>query len=49
MEVAVRVTGLVGVAAARAFVASREEPLPKRAFAREVGRMLLSYLRDRSV
>jgi len=44
VELAVRVTGLVGVAAARAFVAAPEEPVPKEIFAREVGKMLTRYL-----
>ncbi len=44
LELAVRVTGLVGVSAARAFVAAPEEPAPKEVFAREVGKMLTRYL-----
>ncbi len=44
LELAVRITGLVGVSAARAFVAAPEEPVDKEIFAREVGRMLTRYL-----
>ena len=44
VELAVRISGLVGVSAARAFVAASEEPVPKEIFAREVGRMLTRYL-----
>ncbi|MBJ19169.1 MAG: TetR/AcrR family transcriptional regulator [bacterium] len=44
LELAVRITGLVGVSAARAFVAAPEEPVEKDVFAREVGKMLSDYL-----
>ncbi|MAG30358.1 MAG: hypothetical protein CL908_05615 [Deltaproteobacteria bacterium] len=44
VELAVRITGLVGVSAARAFVAAPEEPVEKEIFAREVGKMLTRYL-----
>jgi len=44
VELAVRITGLVGVSAARAFVAAPEEPVEKQIFAREVGKMLARYL-----
>jgi len=44
VELAVRITGLVGVSAARAFVAAPEEPVDKQIFAREVGKMLTRYL-----
>ncbi len=44
VELAVRITGLVGMSAARAFVAAPEEPVPKEVFAREVGKMLTRYL-----
>ena len=44
VELAVRITGLVGVSAARAFVAAPEEPVDKEIFAREVGKMLTQYL-----
>ena len=44
VELAVRITGLVGMSAARAFVAAPQEPVPKEVFAREVGKMLTRYL-----
>ena len=44
VELTVRIVGLVGVSAARAFVAAPEEPVPKEVFAREVGKMLSRYL-----
>jgi AcrR family transcriptional regulator len=44
IELAVRITGLVGVSVARAFVAAPEAPVPKEVFAREVGKMLTRYL-----